>query len=131
MRSVPTNMRSLNWLAHTERAFTFAILPEVMAAMVYVFLVRLWSIWLLCTSLIPGPGIDTIQLINTNQYISLSIINTAFCIAFIFAGLRSRRSHDCLRKGHFAGLLIGGITIALLQYGLYLGHLSGSLYWPN
>ncbi len=113
---------------HTPTLTEFVILPEVMLAMVYVFLLRVWSIWAFTTHHIPGtePGDPT--LVSGMQFAGVTLANLVFLALFVRALPRVRDSAPSLRKGHYASLLIGTIVLLLLQFAAVQGYSQFGVY---
>ena len=107
----------------TGSAAAFVIRPEVISAMAYLVLVRIWSMWMLCTFRYPPRGAtEPATLITSAQFAGLSIINVAFCAAFLLAAFRCRTSHPSVRRGHLVGLALGFLAVVLVQVGATFAH---------
>ena len=91
-----------------QHSTEFPIRPKVLVAMVYFFLFRAWSIWMLTTIRFPDSSdAAPFRLLDTQQFLGLTAINIAFGVIFVWGGLEARNSHPNVRKGHYASALIG------------------------
>ena len=94
----------------------FVILPEVMLAMAYAFVARVWNIWSILTLRFPLlEEIDPPRMLSGPQLVLFTGINIAFLGLFFMAGRRARQSSPSLKRGHYASLAIGVAIIVLLQ----------------
>lgn len=103
-------------------ATSFVILPEVVMAMVYLVLVRLWSIWAFATFRYAPLGEEGRLFLPDLEFALVTGCNVVFAALFVLAARRSRQSSPALRRGHFAGLVLAAICVALLQYAAILAH---------
>ncbi len=94
----------------------FVILPEVMLAMAYAVVARIWNIWSILTLRFPTlEESDPPRMLSGTQLVIFTGVHIAFLALFIMAGRRVRRSSPSLRRGHYASLAIGVAIIVLLQ----------------
>jgi len=109
--------------ARTGFLVEFTVRPEVIGAMVYFTLFHLWATWMFCTMRYPLLGTtEPFRLIGTAQFAGLTVINIGFCVAFVLAGIQTRRSPSSVRKGHYAGLALGFTTVILVQVSANLAY---------
>lgn len=87
----------------------FIILPEIIVTMVYVVWARIYSIWVCATCDLTGPGPH--RLISLGQYLGITGFHVGLGTALLLAGVRARRSHPSLRRGHIASLLLAAYAL--------------------
>ncbi|MDF1839379.1 MAG: hypothetical protein P1V35_16045 [Planctomycetota bacterium] len=113
---------------HTPTLTEFVILPEVMLAMVYVILLRVWSVWAFTTHHIPGTNPGDPTLVSNGQLAAVTLANVLFLALFALAIPRVRKGSPSLRKGHYASLIVGAFVLVLLQVAAFQGHAQFGVY---
>lgn len=105
-------------LSRTNRGGTTILRPSVLAALVYFGLCAIGFLWILLTLQHPrSDSMEPFRLVTPMQFLGLTAANAALAVAFVVDGWFARTSPPGLRRAHFAGLGLGAVTLAVLQYG--------------
>lgn len=103
--------------------------PVVIAVLAYGIVLRIASVYFLCTLRYPSPGERSIFLESSSGLGHvLTALNVGFALLLVHGLVRARLRPASVRLGQIAGMLLALICLAIFQW---LIQTAPDLYWSG